>query len=132
MLCGHGYKFFGKVFKEEEHAMMTIRAATDTVVELQTIISYPDSRGSGSVMMEKLCSIADDQRVDIWLDAVPFGSDRAHIPLKKLKSFYRRFGFASMNAPRSEWLCGYHEWDGSRHSNVMFRRSCGAKTSGVT
>jgi GNAT superfamily N-acetyltransferase len=123
MTHAYNYKMFGKSFSGGEHAAIIVRASTATTVELMSIIAYPDSRGHGTVMMDQLCRMADEFGVDIWLDALPYGKKRVHIPLKILKRFYRRFGFAAIDRVRPEWLCGYHECDKAGLANVMFRRA---------
>ena len=78
-------------------------------------------------MTERSCSSKSAARctrmitVDIWLDTLPFGPKPIDMPLKKIRRFYRRFGFEDQKTVCAEWLCGAIL---TPRSNAMLRR-CG-------
>jgi hypothetical protein len=98
-----------------------LRASAARAVELETLISYPERQGHGTRTMERLCSLADELDVTLWLSATPFGSGRQPIPLPKLVGFYHRFGFFGVRRVESPWLCGYHRWNNADLTKVMLR-----------
>ena len=121
VMHGHGYKTFALAYGDTGFTALTLRAAGADVLELHTIISYPDRRGNGATTMRRLCGLADDLGVRIWLDALPFGRGRKHIPLDKLLEFYRGFGFFRIHRVEPTWLNGYHSWDRYRSHRPMLR-----------
>ena len=120
LLEAHGYKFFLRKFGEE-HAFMILRESMRDVIEVESLIAYPDRRGHGTAMLFKLCELADRLDVQLWLDAVPYGANRSRIPLPKLKQVYRRFGFFPIRAPHLRWITEFHHWNHARMKNVMLR-----------
>jgi GNAT superfamily N-acetyltransferase len=120
VLHGFGYKYFAYEFGEGVIAVVVLRATDDHVVEIRTLVAYPDRVGSGRKMMEVLCDLADKTGVTLWLDAAPYGS-RAHIPPAKLKQFYRRLGFFAVKRVDPSWVNGYHRWEGGPFDNPMIR-----------
>jgi GNAT superfamily N-acetyltransferase len=119
-LATHGYKYFFRQFGDD-HAGMVLRASSTDVIEVHTLIAYPDRRGHGTTMMSKLCEEADTLGVRLWLDALPFGANRQLIPLSKLKTFYRSFGFFVIQRPQAHWVNGFHRWEHSSLRNLMLR-----------
>ena len=100
---------------------LTLRATGADLLELQTLISYPDRRGNGAATMRRLCGLADELGVRIWLDAFPFGRGRTHIPQEKLLRFYRNFGFSCLPRIDPAWVNDYHRWDSYRFHSPMLR-----------
>lgn len=121
-LASNGYTYFIQRFGDA-HACIVLRASSSDVIEVQTLIAYPDKRGHGTAMLTKLCEVADVLEVQLWLDAKPFGECRSHIPLSKLKSVYRSFGFFPLREPHWSWISGFHRWDHTRMKNVMLRNA---------
>lgn len=120
LLATHGYKFFVRRF-EEGHAAMVLRASSNDVIEIQTLIAYPDRQGYGTQMLSKLCEHADVLGVQLWLDALPFGKNRIQIPLTKLKLVYRQFGFFAIRQSQPNWLCGFHRSGRVHMKSLMLR-----------
>src|SRR5205823_6515898 len=82
MLLAHGYKGFANLFDGGTCVATILAASAGDVVEVQSLIAYPDRRGNGSTVMQRLCGLADELGVTLWLDAHPFGRNRQHIPLR--------------------------------------------------
>ncbi len=91
------------------------------MVEVGSLIAYPDRVGSATKTMNVICDLADQFGITLWLDAVPYGSNREHIPLKKLRSFYAKLGFTPVKQVNRRWTCGYHKFNHSPLENVMIR-----------
>lgn len=66
-------------------------------VELAYLYIYKQKNGYGTLVMEKICELADKYSLEVELDAVPIDSYGETINMGKLKSFYRSFGFKHSN-----------------------------------
>ena len=110
-------------FGKYNRCFTMLRATTEKLLELQTIISYPDRRGSGTKVMTLLCTLADELCVSLWLDACPFGSNRQHISLEKLVAFYQEFGFSSIPAVEDQWVNTFHILYGDQFAQPMLRNA---------
>jgi len=120
-----GYRSFIFVFDESQkprhYGSVLMAKSNSNTIEIQSIITYPDQHGYGSQMMNTICDLADATGVNIWLDCAPYGSDRQHIPLKKLIAFYERFGFARIAKVPSKYVNDYHRIGQSRFDDPMIR-----------
>jgi len=67
--------------------------AQEQGIHISSIHVFPDSARTGlaTEVMGVLSEMADEFQVELRLNAKPFGEPK--IPKRKLKSFYRRFGF---------------------------------------
>ena len=115
-----GYKFFAFVFGNTAVGL-GLRATTSAVIELHSIIAYPDRKGGGTVVIQRLCDLADELGVTLWLDAFPFGANRTHIPLPKLKSYYRSFDFFTVRQVNPKWVTAHHRLTQATFKNLMMR-----------
>ena len=120
VMAGYGYRNFAYEFGEKVFAVVVLRATDDQVVDVRSLAAYPERVGSGRRVMELLCGLADQMGVTLWLDACPFGPE-THIPIKKLKAFYGRFGFFRVPRVNSGWINGYHRWEHEDFRNPMIR-----------
>ncbi len=83
VLVGHGYKSFAQGYGQDGLTSLTLRASDPTTVEVQTLVAYPDHIGLGSTAMRRLCDLADQLGVTLWLDAQPFGDTCTEAPLRR-------------------------------------------------
>jgi hypothetical protein len=120
VLLAYDYRPFKAEF-DGGNVGVILRSTAPTVVEIQSLISYPDRRGYGTQVMQRLCGVADDTGVVLWLVAVPFGRKREHIPLSKLRAFYKRFAFFGLRSVNSAWVNGFHRWDRASFRYPMMR-----------
>jgi hypothetical protein len=121
MMNFYGYKGFLLQYDESRSCYLVLHATAPAVVELRSIISYPDRKGTGREMLQSLRTLADDLRVTLWLDALPFGRDREHISLPKLTALYREFAFFRVRRIDRRWVNEYHLWGGDTFRNTMVR-----------
>ncbi len=128
----YGYKLF-VIRREGGHVWLVLRNTADDVVELNSVIAYPGQQGHGTAVLERLCTLADDLQVRLWLEAVPYGCDREHIPLAKLKAVYCRAGFFPIKQVDPAWVNDYHRWDRVSFEQVMLRNPApdGAASGGT-
>lgn len=120
VLDAYGYKNFVYEFGENAIAHLQLKATDDLVIEVRLLAAIPYRVGSGSRVMQILCRLADEIGVTLWLNACPFGS-RKHIPIGKLKDFYRCLGFFPVKRIDTAWTNGYHRWDRTGFDHPMIR-----------
>jgi len=117
------YKYFVARFGDKGNTAFVLAASSNDTVELNSIISYPDRRGHGTVVMERLCTLADECGVRLWLDACPYGRNHEHISIRKLLAFYQGFGFFPVAKIDRRWISGYHLWDKYKFRHPMIRNA---------
>jgi hypothetical protein len=61
-------------------------------IHIEEIHTIPTKTGAGQRFMEKITRMADETNTWLELNAVPLKTDQ-RIPLRKLKNFYKSFGF---------------------------------------
>jgi len=102
-----GYQNFG--FRDAGRMVsLTLHPTNHEMVELHSVIAYPDRVGQGTAIMKRLCELADQLEVILWLEALPYGSDREHIPHAKLTAWYKSFQFFHIKYPNPKWLSPLH------------------------
>lgn len=104
----------------EESVFLCLRASASDVVELQSIHANPAQHGHGSALLRRLCDLAEETGVTLWLDARPFGSGR-HITFGRLQAWYRRFGFERVSSIPTEWLVETHGTSFIKRASLMLR-----------
>ncbi len=79
----------------------------DGYVELAYIYMYNEKKGHGSIVLNKICELADLHGLEVELDAVPIKKLRAPIPKSKLHNFYIKFGFKKSDVQGSNMMTRY-------------------------
>jgi len=64
-------------------------------IHIEEIHTVPTKTGAGQRFMEKITRMADETNTWLELNAVPLKTDE-RIPSRKLKNFYKSFGFNSL------------------------------------
>ena len=96
------------------------------VVELEQIVSIPVRQGVGTRMMKRLCALADELNLTLWLEACPHGTvgvmlKEENLSVAKLIQWYSRFGFFRISSPQRSWLNGWHQQYYRRFNHPMMR-----------
>ncbi len=81
---------------------------TSDCIELVYIYMYTNKKGDGSIILNKLCSIADNHKVKLKLEACPLHRCKDKIPQESLFAFYERFGFVKSDIPSSKRMTRSH------------------------
>lgn len=79
-------------------------SADPDLVQVYHVSAFRKRRGTGTMIMHRLCALADAQQVRLFLQAQPqYDDGDEEIPDAKLIAWYRRFGFigAGMSLTRS-------------------------------
>ncbi len=79
----------------------------DGYVELAYIYIYEQKQGYASVILKKLCELADLYGLEVELDAVPVTKFGETISRYKLHSLYRSFGFKNSEVRGSNMMTRY-------------------------
>lgn len=79
----------------------------DGFVELAYIHMYTAQKGNGSVILQKICELADNYCLEVELDAVPLSKFYEPMSVAKLHSFYRGFGFKNSEVRGSNMMTRY-------------------------
>ena len=62
-------------------------------IKILYIFIYKQNTGTGSLILSKLCELADKYNVILELDAIPQKPTKHSIPHEKLISWYQKYGF---------------------------------------
>ncbi len=62
-------------------------------IHLCYLFIYSTNKGTGTEVLSKVCQLADQHRMTLFLDAVPQRPNENSIPQWKLKEWYKSFGF---------------------------------------
>ncbi|MGM8227482.1 GNAT family N-acetyltransferase [Cellvibrio sp. ARAG 10.3] len=84
------------IWNGEQIGCMAAEWPTDCVpgfVQLAYLYIYKSGQGLGSVILRRLCELADELQLEITLDAVPQKPSESSIPQEKLINWYQRHGF---------------------------------------
>src|ERR1035437_7618353 len=89
---------------------LTIKETLPDLIELNTIQlqGCEPRQGIGTLMMDFLTSFADEYKIRIWLECMPFGVRVETMPQAKLAQWYGMFGFFRISKVEPEWLNEYH------------------------
>lgn len=63
------------------------------VGRLSNLFSVVRGNGYASKLLNDICDWADENRIDLWLVAKPFGVPRGALDQNQLIDFYEKFGF---------------------------------------
>ncbi len=96
--------------KGEAIGCVDLRKSPNTIsgfVELAYIYIYRAQQGYGSVVLAKICDLADSYNLELELDAVPVSKFGKPIPIEILHGFYRKFGFQNSEVVGSNMMTRY-------------------------
>ncbi|WP_444898527.1 GNAT family N-acetyltransferase [Microbulbifer sp. VAAC004] len=83
------------------------KGTVDGYVELAYIFIYSKRQGYGSIILNKICELADVYGLEVELDAIPIAAFGSPIPQSELYSFYRKYGFKNSDIPGSNMMTRY-------------------------
>lgn len=128
-LCSVAYHKYTtlKMSEDGSHwARLSLAVSAPNVVEIHGLVANPVKAGIGTQTMRKLCALADELDLTLWLDAHPFGTvgvmlREPNLSLAKLATWYRSFGFFRISAPNCGWLNGFHRQYYRKFTHPMMR-----------
>jgi GNAT superfamily N-acetyltransferase len=78
------------------HGFVQFIIHSDRMVEIHRLWTHEAGQGNGTLMMRKLCDLADEHGVELKLKALPIGRKPHPMTREQLKNWYESHGFAGV------------------------------------